>query len=334
MIGGPGNHDTKTALALMKESSNYSHEHRSLSRRAFLKAAGATASIAATAELAGPGAHAADPPSVPAAKPAPSPAMSRETYDSHAKGIRIVPGQWRPHYPWEHIVWISPAWPSQDYLWLDFPEAIFSNQGLLYLSHVNPPFPVLFPDLPKVEWRQEPTGLAFERALPNGIRFGGSVTRGGETAVELELHIQNGSTQPLKDITLQTCAFLRGIKEFSEFTRNNKFIHAPGKGWVPLSETAALPEGTGPYRVGWRKSGKLLADWPVMVTVSNQAERLVAMTWRKNTLSLVSNPNHPCMHADPQFQDLPPGEGTSIRGQILFFDGKLADFDYTKHFGG
>ena len=59
------------------------------------------------------------------------------TYETHAKGIRILPGAWRPHYPWEHIAWISPPWPSQDYVWLDFPEAIFTSQGLLFLSHVN-----------------------------------------------------------------------------------------------------------------------------------------------------------------------------------------------------
>ncbi|MBI4326975.1 MAG: hypothetical protein HY674_17175, partial [Chloroflexi bacterium] len=168
MIGCPASHDTNIAQAFMKNSSNHIQEGRFMSRRAFLKAAGASASIAASAGLATPAAKAADAPSEKAAKTAPGPRMSRATYDTHAKGIRIVPGQWRPHYPWEHIVWISPAWPSQDYLCLDFPEAIFSNQGLLFLSHVNPPFPVLFPDLPKVEWQRGPTGVAFERTLPNG----------------------------------------------------------------------------------------------------------------------------------------------------------------------
>jgi len=73
-----------------------------------------------------------------------------ETYETHAKGIRIVPGQWRPHYPFEQIAWVSPPWPSQDYCWLDFPEAIFTDQGLLFLSHVNPKVTAEFPDLPPV----------------------------------------------------------------------------------------------------------------------------------------------------------------------------------------
>lgn len=38
--------------------------------------------------------------------------QERLSYATHAKGIRIFPGQWRPHYPFEHIAWVSPAWPS------------------------------------------------------------------------------------------------------------------------------------------------------------------------------------------------------------------------------
>ena len=69
----------------------------------------------------------------------------KQTYENHMKGIRILPGHWRPHYPFEQIAWVSPPWPSQDYIWMDFPEAIFTSIGLIFLSHVNPPFPVVFP---------------------------------------------------------------------------------------------------------------------------------------------------------------------------------------------
>lgn len=285
-----------------------------LSRRVFLKSA-MGASVLAPAAL----------PTAPA---------QRETYETHAKGIRILPGQWRPHYPWEHIAWVSPAWPSQDYLWLDFPEAIFSDQGLLYLSHINPQISSLFPNLPKAPWRLRPGGVTFDRRLPNGIRFGGSVTRQDDVSVALELRLHNGSRKPLTRITLQTCAYLRGIREFAEFTRDNKFIHVASRGWVSVSEARDLPATAGPYRLGWRTKGKLLADLPMIVTVSNQEERLVAMTWQKDTLSMVSNPNHPCMHADPQFNDLQPGERASIHGRLIFFEGKLSDFDYRKYLAG
>lgn len=254
-----------------------------------------------------------------------------ETYDTHAKGIRILPGQWRPHYPWEQIGWVSPPWPSQDYLWLDFPEAVFTSQGLLFLSHVNPPIPTVFQNLPRAPWREVAGGIAFERTLPNGVRFGGNILRQGERLVGLELRIENGSTLPLERITLQTCAFLRAVKEFADFSNSNKYVHTRESGWTPLSEALKLEEQeAAPFRVGWRRSGKRVADLPVMVTVSNQAERLVAMSWHAATLSLVGNPRHPCMHADPQFPDLAPGRSATVRGHLLFFEGKLADFRWDK----
>jgi len=255
-------------------------------------------------------------------------APAGETYETHAKGIRIVPGTWRPHYPWEQIAWISPPWPSQDYLWLDFPEAVFTHRGLLYLSHVNPDAPTVFSALPAVKWSPIAGGIAFERRLPNGVRFGGSVTCRGASLVDLELHIHNRTSEPLRDITLQTCAYLRAIREFSDFTRDNKYVHVPSRGWIPLPQALAGPPGPGPYRAGWRTKGKLAADWPVLATVSNRAERLVAMTWHESTLSMIGNPNHPCMHADPRFKDLAPEERASIRGNLIFFEGSLQEFDY------
>lgn len=283
-----------------------------VSRRTFLGAAASLAALAATAQP-----------------------ETKETYETQAKGIRILPGHWRPHYPWEHIAWISPSWPSQDYLWFDFPEAIFSSQGLLFLSHINPPIPTVYASLPAAPWDVQADGISFERVLPSGISFGGSLKKSAETVVDLELHIDNGSKEPLNDIELQTCAFLRGIKEFGDYTRENKFIHTPEQGWISMEAARALPQGgTQPYRVGWRSRGNPVSDVPMIITQSNVGDRFFALTWRESTLSMVSNPNHPCAHADPKFPNLPPGARASIAGKLVFFEGKLADFDYGKYIGG
>ncbi len=279
----------------------------SLSRRAFLGATAAMALASVQARAKG--------------KPG-------ETYASHAKGIRIAPGIWRPHYPWEHIAWVSPSWPSQDYIWLDFPEAIFTSQGLIYLSHVNPPIDTVYDHLPAVPWVILEDGISFERTLPSGIVFGGSVRKGSETTVDLTLYIRNGSQEPLNRITLQTCAFLRATKEFGDYSMDNKLLHLPEKGWVPMAKALALADGDQPYRVGWRSSGKRVSDVPMVVNLSSRHERLFAMTWYENTLSMVSNPSHPCAHADPWFPDLEPGESATIQGKLIFFAGKLDDFDY------
>ena len=291
--------------------------NRVKTRRGFLQATGRLSTALLAGSLVGR-LHAE-----PDSQPQPG-----DSYDTHAVGIRIFPGSWRPHYPWEHIAWVSPPWPCQDYIWLDFPEAIFTSQGLIYLSHVNPPIPTVYPSLPRVPWKNVPGGIGFERTLPDGVSFGGSVTRGEGPTVDLELHIANGSRQKLARITLQTCAFLRSIKEFADYTQDNKLVHIPDKGWTPMQEASSCEEGTGAYRVGWRTGGKLVADLPCAVAMSNRANRLVAMTWFEDTLSLVGNPGHPCFHADPRFPDLPPGANASIRGKLIFFEGALKGFDF------
>ena len=291
-----------------RESADRLLPNRGLSRRAFL---GTTAGLASMG-IAATGLHSA-------AAQAP-----KETYATIAKGIRIFPGHWRPHYEWEHIAWVSPSWPSQDYIWLDFPEAIFTDRGLLYLSHTNPDAPAVYETWPKVPWQTVDGGIAFERELPDGVAFGGKVTKSSDTVVDLELHIKNGSAEPLRNITLQTCAFLRAAKEFADYNRDNKFVHIPEKGWLPYPEAVEAPDGQGKFGVGWRKhNGK--SDQPIMYTVSNEAERLVAMTWLDDTLSMVSNGNHPCMHADPYFPDLESGQIHTIHGRIVFHEGPPAE---------
>ncbi|MCC7498976.1 MAG: hypothetical protein IT160_15440, partial [Bryobacterales bacterium] len=166
---------------------------------------------------------------------------AQQTYDTQISGIRIFPGHWRPHYPWEQIAWISPPWPSQDYLWLDFPEAIFIDRQLIWVSHINPQALSIYPSFPRVPWKTVPGGIAFERTLPDNVRFGGSVTRHGKTAVALELHLHNGAKEPLKRISLQTCAFLRAIHEFADYTKANKYVHLPHAGWTSFANP--IPPG-------------------------------------------------------------------------------------------
>ena len=237
-----------------------------------------------------------------------------------------MPGQWRPHDAFEHIVWIRPPWEWADYVWLDFPEAIFADRGLLYLSHRSYKARQLFDDLPGIEWQKIAGGLVVRRVLPNRVVFRAGIRAKSAISVALELTIENGSEQLLSGIKVQVCAFLRAAKEFSEYTNANKFVHTPGGGWVNLSEAAACEGAEGSYRVGWR-SGRPVLDLPVIVTLSSAAERLIAISWFGATYSMIGNPEHPCMHADPCFDNIEPGASQTISGEILFFEGGLMAFE-------
>jgi len=240
---------------------------------------------------------------------------------SNSQGaLEVVAGSWRPVYPFEQVAWIRSPWREKDVLYLDFPEAIFTDRGLIYLSHVNPIFPVLFPDLPRVEWAVIPGGIQFERALPDGVTFGGSVQALDERSVGLSLFIENNSEDPLGDIKLQTCLYLKQTADFGEKTMDNKIVHVPGQGWLPFPE-AEKASPNGKYRLGWRM-GRPIADKPVVVCRGKNG-RNVAMTWGDATYSLIGNPDHPCMHADPAFDDLPPGARAGIEGKIVFFEGDI-----------
>ncbi|WP_420644999.1 hypothetical protein [Candidatus Leptofilum sp.] len=239
--------------------------------------------------------------------------------------IGIVAGAWRPHDALEHIAWIKPPWGSNDYIWLDFPEAIFSDQGLLYLSHVSSLFPTKFPNLPPVAWQDVDTGIQYERTLPNAVSWRGFVGATTSNLVELSLTLTNGSPEPLTTIRLQTCLFMRAHYQLSAYGLSNKFIHTE-QGWVDLEAVGSMGEENGRYHFGWR-SGPKIADLPVIACQTSSARHIVAFSWRQDTYSLICNPDHPCIHADPAIPDLAPGASYTLQGEIYFANNGLAEIE-------
>lgn len=238
--------------------------------------------------------------------------------------LLVTAGQWRPHYQWEQIAWIRPPWPNDDYLWLDFPEAIFTDQGLFYLSHTNDSFPPVFPELPPVLWAQNEATIHYERRLPNGLHWEGWVSAAAPALIQLQLCLTNGTERPLTNIQLQTCLFMRAYYQLSEYTLLNKYVHTAEQGWLTLQEAQKVTAATGRYRLGWR-DGSAVADLPVIACQTDSPGRLVAFSWGADTYSLVSNPDHPCIHADPVMPDLAPGESYTLNGEIFFANDGLAE---------
>ncbi len=185
---------------------------------------------------------------------------------------------------------VFAPWAARDYAVVDLPEAIWWQHGLLYLAHDHdaaPPTPWRQQGLrlPPLEWTRHATGrLSSRRVLPNGVTFGAEVTPGPER-VELELSLENGSPEPLRDLRVQICVMLGRLSGFAEQTTANKLFRPP---------FAACRNRAGTH-------------W--LITAWEACQR----AW--------GNERCPCLHSDPQFPDCAPGQRQALHGFVSFYAG-------------
>jgi hypothetical protein len=191
-------------------------------------------------------------------------------------------------------------WDAGSYVVCDLPEAIWSNLGLTYLAHthVDTIWTRAGVELEPLEWERRADGtLASERRLPNGIAFGARVAPERD-GVRMELWLRNGTREPLSDLRVQNCVMLKGAAGFTEQTNDNKVFRAP-------------------------YAAARAADAPRWVIVGFTP---IHRSW--------GNPPCPCLHADPQFPDCPPGGTVRVVGGLWFYEGddleaELARLDAT-----
>ncbi len=185
---------------------------------------------------------------------------------------------------------IFAPWARRDYAVADLPEAIWWQHGLLYLAHEHdaaPPTPWRREGiaLPPVEWEPGPGGrLANRRVLPSEVAFGAEVCPCPD-GVAMELWLENGSPDMLRGLRVQICVMVGRLAGFAEAPPRREILREP---------LAVCGDGAGRR---W-----LLTAW----------ERC-RRAW--------GNPACPCIHSDPQFPDLAPGERSRLRGWLGFYEG-------------
>jgi hypothetical protein len=184
-------------------------------------------------------------------------------------------------------VTVFTPWDSARYVVVDLPEAIWSNLGLTFLAHthIDTIWDAQGVTLSPGAWTRHPDGsLTHEHRLPNGIAFSARVVA-HESHVEMDLWLKNGSEHRLSDLRIQNCVMLKGAAGFNAQSNWNKHLAAP---------FAAVHSDDG-------------RRW--IITAWQRCHR----TW--------ANPPVPCLHADPQFPDLHPGETGRLKGWLWFYEG-------------
>jgi hypothetical protein len=179
-------------------------------------------------------------------------------------------------------------WDARSYVVVDLPEAIFCQNGLLFLAHTH--IPTMWDKqnivIPNIDWKRELDGsLREERTLPDQVVFG-ALIQPMTNRVDMELWLRNGSDHALTGLKVQVCGHLKGAPEFNDQTTTNKIFRIPS---VAVHSTG----GDRWILTAWERCGR---------------------AW--------GQPLVPCIHADPVFADCPPGETVRLRGRLWFYEGK------------
>jgi len=182
-------------------------------------------------------------------------------------------------------------WDPTQYVVIDLPEAVFSNLGLTFLGHRHIPtiwdFQHRFID--NVDWQVNEDGsLENVWNLPNGISIGARAIPLKEEVL-MELSLFNGTEQSLTGLRTQVCVMLKGALDFNQQdTLNKRFL-------------------------------------PGLATVQNSSSDQWILTSWENTGRSWGNADVPCLHADPQFPDCPPGDTVRLHGSLQFYQGHDID---------
>lgn len=182
---------------------------------------------------------------------------------------------------------VFTPWDPTSYVVVDVPEALWSNLGLTYLAHthIDTVWDRQGVKLPQLEWiRQADGSLRHERTLPNGIGFG-AIVRPGRDSVAMELWMKNGTTGKLTDLRVQNCVMLKAAGGFSEPGRDERRL-----------------------------------DKPFALARSADGQHWIVTAWTHCDRSW-TNPPVPCIHSDPRFPDLAPGETGRLEGWLWFHEG-------------
>lgn len=186
---------------------------------------------------------------------------------------------------------VFTPWDPTSYVVLDAPEALWSNLGLTYLAHthIDTIWDKQHTKLEPLEWIHRADGSYFlRRELPNQISYQlHAVPHRDHLAILMTL--TNGTAEPLSDLRVQMCAMLKGCKDFDQQTNDNKIFRG---------SLAACRNSTG-------------NRWVILGFEPNHR------TW--------GNAPCPCLHSDPIFPDLAPGQTKSVHGWMSFYQGTDID---------
>lgn len=263
---------------------------------------------------------------------------------SGLKGIRFsTDNAWVSTDPEKRFTYglnINPPWDNGGTLFMHFPEHLEYNPvGNTILRHYdNIPTPwIISPDGLQASYRVESPALqkvfveSFLRKMPE------NELPAGVSGIKLAMHIRNNGSEILPVIRPLLCMQYSGLNGFPQKLQHNyehNFIVINSK-LTALSELAT-PDPNSTFRgcvvkgcpqrdTRSEATGGLISrdmDLALSVVTSLDGKRKVIIWWTPGK-SMIANANIPCIHADPYFGTLRPGEQAYAEGMVLFTEGDI-----------
>lgn len=223
---------------------------------------------------------------------------------------------------------VVPPWTDGGSLFINFPEHLEYMPGTRGIARHH--------DKRENVWQVSADGseawYEVESITEPGVFFSVKAHVEGEQAL-FEMTIENRSQITLKSIRPLICYQYYSLKGFHE-TRNSNFANVftsiKGKAAALKDLTVERPEAYArmaqvkgcPDEHNWwaEKMGGFIEermDMAFTALTASEDNRKVIVFWTPGK-NLLSNSAIPCIHADPYFGDLSPGESRSANG-LLFF---------------
>lgn len=245
-----------------------------------------------------------------------------------------------------YLIEIRSPWDAKDYLTIDYPEHFLSDQGSI-MVYDTPTRGLKFTD--PFRWQISGDGreAGYDCRFENGLRFSVLLKHKG-CEVTQEVRICNGSTESLKKMQLILCLSLDSWREFEN--TDDKMAHLDRTYTIVDGEIVSMRQLWETITEEQKQRGKQIGDervgcvgcnvkgqrrknndWNIaprqcdagfIAVRSKQRSRCIAISWPK-CRKVFTSINTPCIHADPELSDCPPGEEVSAAGRIIFHDGDL-----------
>jgi hypothetical protein len=230
---------------------------------------------------------------------------------------------------------VVPPWADGGHLTINLPEHLEYMPGTQGILRHND-------SAPRGHWEITDAGrtatLDVDSPTAEGVHVKAVAKVTGADRIEITFRIQNNGKIPLGTIIPLFCSHYRYLTGFPQYTGNFRHTYVLFRGKptaladIPTQRADADVKGAPvigcPQRGDWfaaKHGGYIEAgvDAALTAVAALDGKRKLIVAWTPGK-SMLSNANIPCIHADPYFGTIPPGEAREAKGLYLFTTDSLA----------